>query len=123
MDMGTIAALKKIYKYLLLKSIIAHHDLSQDAKDALNQSALQMWRGTAKVDHGKPEILYDAAEYALEAWADLSEQTLNDCFIQTGTVSALKKYDSSEEPENFDDFLAVFHNCPIRSRININTPA
>lgn len=119
MHMGLITALKNRYEYLLLTGIIVYHDLPQDAKDALNISAIRMQGGTKGVDHGKPAILYDAAEYALDALSDLSLQILNNCFIKADIVPALKKYDSSEEPKNFDDLLAVFRNCSLSSRIDI----
>lgn len=72
-------------------------------------------------DYGKPASLHDAAEYALEAWSDLSEQKLNKWFLKAEITPTLKKYDSWEEPENFEELLAVFPNCSYSSRIDIKT--
>lgn len=119
MDMGIIAALKKRYKYRLLRDIIAYHDLSQDIKDTLKQSALRMRRGAAGIDNGKSATLYDAAQYAVEAWSDLSEETLKNCFIKADIIPDLRSHASSEEPENLDDFLDLFRNCSLSSRIEM----
>jgi hypothetical protein len=81
MDMGIIAALKKRYKYLMLREVIAYHDLPQEAKATMMQYASRMRRGTAGVNFGKPATLLDAARYAVQAWSDVSQQSLNNCFI------------------------------------------
>jgi hypothetical protein len=75
------------------------------------KAASRMPRVAAGVDHGKQVTLYDAAKYAVEAWSDLSERTLNNCFIKADIIPALKNKNASEEPENFDAFLALFRNC------------
>ena len=120
MDMGIIAALKKRYKYRLLRDVIAYHNLPQDAKDTMNLSASKMQCGAVGVEYGKAATLFDAAQYAVEAWSDLSEQTLKNCFIKADVIPSFKNLTSLEEPQNFDDFIAEFHNCSLSSRMDMD---
>jgi hypothetical protein len=124
MDMGIIAALKKRYRYRLLRDIIAYHDLSQDAKNALNQSLLRMRRGAAGIAYGKPATLFDASRYAVEAWSELSEKTLNNCFVKADVIPALRSPALlGSKPENFSDFVDMFRNCSLSSQLDMDSIA
>ena len=80
MDMGIIAALKKRYKFLMMKDIVDFFDLPEDMKDNLYQSGSQLRRGTAGVSYGRPAHLLDAAKYIVRAWDDITPTTIRNCF-------------------------------------------
>ncbi|KAL2631815.1 hypothetical protein R1flu_016501 [Riccia fluitans] len=76
MDTGIIAAVKKRYKYLLIKEIISYHDVPEIVKEQLSAAASRMKRGVAGVAFGKPPHLLDAAYLVNIAWNEMSAQNL-----------------------------------------------
>ena len=72
MDMGIITALKKRYKFLMMKDIIAHHDSPQRVKDQLAVACSKMKGGAAGIMFEKPAHLLDAAKYIEIAWNSIS---------------------------------------------------
>ena len=67
MDMGIIAALKKCYKYLLIKDVLVFNDLSPSIQNQQQQQGAAIHRGAAGDHYGKSATILDAANYILEA--------------------------------------------------------
>ena len=56
-DMGTIAALKKRYKYLYLKDVLGLYELDKDLKARKKEQAERLSRGAAGVAYRNPAHL------------------------------------------------------------------
>jgi len=67
MDMGIIAALKKRYKFLLMKENLSFFDLDREAKMQLIAERNKMRRGAAGVQYGKPAHILDATHFLVKA--------------------------------------------------------
>ncbi|KAL2644210.1 hypothetical protein R1flu_011797 [Riccia fluitans] len=112
MDMGVIAALKKCYKYLLIKEILAYHDIPQSLKDRLALVSLKMKRGAAGIAYGKSSHLLDAANLVSIAWAAISEQCLSNCFKKADIIPSFRNVleESPETDNTVNDIVGLFAN-------------
>ncbi|KAL2632800.1 hypothetical protein R1flu_004279 [Riccia fluitans] len=119
MDMGIIAAIKKRYKYLLIKEIISYHDAPETIKEQLSTAAVRMKCGAAGVAFGKPPHLLDVANLINIAWSEMSAQSLQNCFKKADIISSF--YDIHEI--NFDsndlyELVDLLQNCSILNETN-----
>ena len=92
MDMGIIAALNKIYKYLMMKAIVNFFDLPEDIKANLRESGNQLRRGSVGVSYGAPAHLLDAVKYIVQAWDDITSDTIRNCFNKAGIMGWDQEY-------------------------------
>lgn len=93
MDMDIIATLKKRYKYLLLKEMIAYHDNSQSLKYQLAIAALKLNRGAVGMFYGRSSHSLDAANFGNIAWNEISVESLKNCLKKTNIIFALNNVD------------------------------
>lgn len=121
MDMGIIAALKKQYKYILLKEIIGFHDLPTESKQQRADRAQRMRRGSAGVFYGKPATLLDAAKFSKEAWDAITPNTLMACFRKAEIIVSLDGADAVVPDEGIDELYALLQNCSIRNELELST--
>jgi hypothetical protein len=121
MDMGIIAALKKRYKFLILKDIIGFNDLPATARESMQQAVQAMRRGAAGIEYGKPATLLDAAKYAAEAWSNVSASTIENCFKKANIVPSLRTSNATDDPKNFDDFLSLMRNCSMSDQLDVES--
>ena len=80
MDMGIIAALKKRYKYHLIREILTYHDSPENVKIRLEDVAKRMRRGSVGLTFGKSAHLLDAANLIVIAWNEITQETLFNCY-------------------------------------------
>ena len=104
-DQGIIAALKKVYKYNLLREVINYHDDTAEEKERLQLQAGRLRRGAAGLKYGKPAHLLDAATIVVNSWNAISASTIENCFrkadiIPSWRVSASKDHSESEHKSN-----------------------
>ena len=121
MDMGIIAALKKRYKYILLKEIIGFHDLPTESKQQRADGARRMRRGAAGVFYGKPATLLDAANFIKEAWDAITPNTLMACFRKADIIVSLDGSDAVVPAEGIDELYALLQNCSIQNEVELST--
>ena len=121
MDMGIIAALKKRYKYILLKEIIGFHDLPTESKQQRADGARRMRRGAAGVFYGKPATLLDAANFIKEAWDAITPNTLMACFRKADIIVSLDGSDAVVPAEGIDELYALLQNCSIQNELELST--
>lgn len=119
MDMGIIAAVKKRYKYLLIKEIISYHDSPETVKEQLSAAASRMRRGAAGVAFGKPPHLLDAANLVNIAWNEMSPQSLQNCFKKADIIARFRDIPEIESASHdLDNLVDLLQNCSILSNIN-----
>ena len=56
-----------------------------------------MRRRSAGVSYKKPATLFSAAHYAVQAWVNISQAFLNNCFIKADVIPTLKEYAETDE--------------------------
>lgn len=91
MDMGIIAAIKKRYKFLLIKEMNAYHDTPQHLKDQLSLAIKRMKRGATELVYGRPPHLLDVENLVNLAWNEISSQSLKNCFKKEVTFHPFKQ--------------------------------
>lgn len=117
MDMGIIAALKKRYKYLLLKDIIAYHDNPESLKEHLALTASKMKRGSAGVSYGRPPHLLDAAIFVKTAWNEISQESLKNCFKKADIIPGLSEANDSADDLVVDDITRMLSGCSLLGNV------
>ena len=113
MDMGIISALKKRYKYLVLKDVIAYHDNSPALKDQLALAALKLKRGAAGVAYGRPAHLLDDANFANVAWNEISVYSLKKCFRKSDIIPGFGNdvvHTGCEDDDSVDDLTRLLNS-------------
>lgn len=105
-DMGIIAALKKYYKYLILKEILDFHDLSIETKEKLSSLAKKERRGAAGVQFGKPPHLLDAANLIVEAWKSVTSTTIRNCFGKADIIPKFREDETCITSEHSEEDIA-----------------
>ncbi len=109
-DLGIIAALKKRYRYKLMKKVLTFMDLPPEVQLAKVEAVARARPGTYGVDHGRPAHLMDAAQMITAAWADMSDVTIKNSFIKAniGVVYLDDTIGPEEEiaPGFVDSFIA-----------------
>ena len=90
MDMGIIAALKKRYKYILLKEIMNFYDLPEEIKSERIETRERLRRGSTGVHYGNSATLLDAANFVVEAWDAITASTLTNSFGKAEIISSWK---------------------------------
>ena len=120
MDMGIIAALKKRYRYLLLKDIIAYHDNSPAIKDRLVTAALKLKRGAAGVAFGRPAHLLDAANFANIAWNEISADSLKNCFKKADIIPGFNNvvHTDCDVEDTVNDLTRLLSSCDLLGDCN-----
>ena len=113
MDMGIIAAVKKRYKYLMIKDILAFHDLPEDVKNQRKRHCETLRRGAAGVYHGKPANVLDAAHYILEAWNTTTATTILNCFVKADIIRSLDARDTDTTTEGVDEIVALLQSSSL----------
>ena len=121
MDMGIIAALRKRYKYILLKEIIGFHDFQTESKKQRADGYRRMRQGDAGVFYGKPATLLDAANFIKEAWDAIAPNTLMDCFLKADIIVSLDGSDAVVPEEGIDELYALLQNCSIQNELELST--
>ncbi|KAL2621899.1 hypothetical protein R1flu_002104 [Riccia fluitans] len=117
--MGIIAAVKKWYKYLLIKEIIYYHDAPEIVKEQLSAAASRMKRGAAGVAFGKPPHLLDAANLINIAWNELSAQSLQNCFKKADIISSFCNiHEINSDSNDLDELVDLLQNCSILNNTN-----
>ena len=71
MDMGIIAALKRRYKYHLIRKKLTYHDCSDYVKIRLEDATKHMRRGSIGLAFGKSTHLLDDANLRVIAWNEI----------------------------------------------------
>ena len=66
--MGVIVAVKKRYKFLLLKDVLSLFEINNDNQQLLNKDGSKFRRKSVCVRYGRPVTLLDAANYAKHSW-------------------------------------------------------
>jgi hypothetical protein len=82
MDLGVIAALKKRYKYLLLRDVIKFVEKTALERRDLLAAANQMRAGAAGVAYGRPAHVLDAATYIAAAWDAVTPATIKSAYTK-----------------------------------------
>lgn len=118
MDMGIIAALKKRYKFMLMKDILTYHDLTDELKMRLATDASKMKRGAAGVEFGRPAHLLDAANYTVKAWNTLTPETLKNCFRKADIIPefrsvSLQSCDGDNVDNMVSELVSMMENCTV----------
>ena len=80
MNMGIIAALKKRYKYFMMRDILGFHNLSPTMQNKPRQQGTTIRRGAAGVCNAKSTTMVDAAKYIKEAWDSTTVTTMINSF-------------------------------------------
>jgi hypothetical protein len=94
MDLGIIATLKEMYKYLLIENIILYYDNPDSVKNALEYVTKKMNRGEAGVAFGWPTHLFDAANFISIASNEIKQElTLFYCFKKANLVRKFNMID------------------------------
>ena len=121
MDMGIIAALKKCYKYLLIKDVLVFNDLSPSIQNQQQQQGAAIHRGAAGDHYGKSATILDAANYILEAWNSLTMDTITNCFVKADIIQNLDAHDEYAPAEGVDDNAASLQTSSISKQLDVET--
>ena len=122
MDMGIIAALKKRYKHILCKEILTFHDLPPIVKEERKEEASRLRRGAAGVFYGRHPTLLDAATYCKEAWKQISETTIANCFRKADIIQELDVQDDPDQDDG-NELALLLKNCTLFEDIDKQTIA
>ena len=90
MDQGVIAALKRKYKGLLLHVMIKNIE----KYDELRQLGASIAAGVRGLHHAYPANLLDASTLAHEAWEDLSQVTVVNCWLKSNILPQVHIFSS-----------------------------
>ena len=116
MDMGIIAALKKRYKYHLIREILTYHDSPENVKIRLEDAAKRMRRGSVGLAFGKSAHLLDAANLIVIAWNEIKQETLFNCYRKADIIPSFRINDVEVvemEDQGLDDLVALLCNCSL----------
>ena len=122
MDMGIIAALKKRYKYHLIREILAYHDSPDCVKIRLEDAAKRMRRGSIGLAFGKSPHLLDAANLIVTAWNEIKQETIFNCYRKADIISSFRANDvdlQDGEMECIDDLVALLCNCNLLENVHV----
>ena len=117
MDMGIIAAFKKRYKHILLKEILTFHDLPPIVKQERKEEATRMRRGAAGVFYGRHPTLLDAATYCKEAWKQISQITIVNCFRKAEIIQDLNIQDDPDQDDG-NVLALLMKNCKLFENVD-----
>ena len=81
-SLGVIAAVKKIYKFLLLQYVLSFYQLDNDNQQSLKEEGSKFCRGSVGVHYGWPATLLNADIYAKEEWDKVTDETMSNAFIK-----------------------------------------
>ncbi|GMF31746.1 unnamed protein product [Phytophthora lilii] len=90
LGMGVISALKAQYKYLLVRSALSYHNAPEEVKAALKASEMGVDKYTGGVHFGHTPTLLDAARLLVQAWSQVPENLLENCFARANLVPPSK---------------------------------
>lgn len=112
MDMVIIATIKNIYKYIVIKYIIAYHDNLEALKEQLDSVASKLKWDDVEVVYGMTPHLHDVANFVKIAWNDISMQSLKNCFTKVDIISKFCNInDTIIEDNDFDKIVDLFQGC------------
>ncbi|KAL4145982.1 hypothetical protein PRNP1_011855 [Phytophthora ramorum] len=90
LQMSVVAVLKAQYKYLLVQSALSYHNAPQEVKAAL-QAAEKSDNGySGGVHFGHRPTLLDAARLLDQAWGQIPDDLLENCFARANLVPPSK---------------------------------
>ena len=113
MDMGIIVALKKRYKYHLIREILIYLDIPKYVKIRLEDVAKRMRRGSVGLTFGKLAHLLDAANLIVIAWNEIKPETLFNCYRKANIIPSfcINDVEAVEmEDQCLDDLVALLCN-------------
>ncbi|KAG1685433.1 hypothetical protein DVH05_008371 [Phytophthora capsici] len=87
-DMGVIAALKAKYKYLLVQNMLSYHSAPDEVKEALKVAEDKSRSGGLHFGH--PPTLLDAARLLEQAWSQVPDELLANCFARANLIPPSK---------------------------------
>lgn len=88
MDMGVIAAFKRRYRCKLLERMATTLVTNRQSRQEVLQNAAKQPRGTAGLSHGMLPHVLDAMELGVEAWNELTDTTITNCWWKAGILPA-----------------------------------
>ncbi|EKX54328.1 hypothetical protein GUITHDRAFT_99805 [Guillardia theta CCMP2712] len=101
-DQELIASLKKRYKFLHLKEVLAFHALHDSVRSQLKESARSLPLDCAGVRYGRPANLLDAANFLKAAWESISMDAVRHSFIRANLgirYRGMVDTDAANDPE------------------------
>ncbi|KAH9153496.1 hypothetical protein AeRB84_004269 [Aphanomyces euteiches] len=98
-----MAALKKRYKYLLLRDVLVFQELSDEMRDSINERAKSKRPGSCGVKDGHPATVYDAAIYTKAARKRVEATTIRHAFDKADIGVAISFNHSSPEDNELRD--------------------
>ncbi|KAK1942484.1 Jerky -like [Phytophthora citrophthora] len=88
MDMGVIAALKAKYKLLLVQNVLSYHTAPDEVKAALEAAEGKIRNGGLHFGH--PPTVLDAARLLEQAWSQVPDDLLTNCFARANLIPPSK---------------------------------
>ena len=110
-NLRLIAAVKKIYKFLILKDVLSFYELNNDNQKLLKEEVYKCRKRFIGVCYGRLATLLDAANYAKEAWDKVTDETIKNAFIKADLRISLDN--AVTETFDNDKFLKLFKNINI----------
>ena len=107
---GVIPAVKKRYKFLLLKDVLSFYQLDNN-QQLLKEEGSKFCRVSIGVRYGRPVTLLDAVNYAKKECDKVTDETIKNSFIKADFRISL----DSAVTETFEnnEFLKNFKNVNI----------
>lgn len=123
-DRGTIAALKKRYRYHLLRVVLKLYDYTPERKAELAAQVPDLGPGGAGVVHGRTTHIMDAANFLVQAWDAATDNTIKNCFVKANIGVDLGNLYTEEELDQAAEFgnigieeLRAYEQCDVRDNI------
>ena len=115
--MGVIAAVKKRYKFLLLKDVLSFYLLDNDNQQLLREECFKFRRGYIGVRYGRLATLINAANYTKEEWDKITDKTIKNAFIKAD----LRMFLNSAVTDTFykNEFLKFLKNSRLQPQSKI----
>ena len=114
MGMEIIAALKKRYKYHLIREILAYHGSPYYVKIRLEDVAKRMRRGSIGLAFGKSAHLLDDANLIVTSWNEIKQDTISNCYRKADIIPSFRVNDvevSEMEDQCINDRPTLLCNC------------
>ena len=106
MDAGVIAALKKNYRYRLLRRMLEIFEERTERRQAAKDA--KMAAGTMGLNEGHPPHLVDVMDILHDVWKEVTEESVRNCWVKSSLVSKDVEMESDNNAEAEQEMQSLF---------------